>query len=274
MNKLFALALTLSLCLGLLTACSESGESGSGSGSDSFSLESSSSELSSFSSRGSQSSSKPLVSSSSSMAVSSTKDAFFKGAVFVGDSVMVGFRNYLKTKGPSFLGGPDFLVSGSYSAANAVAPVSVSSIHPIYQGQQHQIQDSIALMGATKVFVCFGINDIALYGVDGTIKNFSTLFDRIKAKNLNVKLYILSAPPMAEASQQKNLNNANLQKLNAALQSYAEASDAGFIDIYSAVADADGNLKAAYCSDGYVHQTPAAYDQWVTALRAFSASQS
>lgn len=279
-KKWLALLLAAALCLSLLAACGgESGGSESDSGTNSESSgqpDGSSSESSSSSSQGSSSASSQQTgssSSSSSVIVSEGADAYFQNSVFIGDSVMMGFRNYIAKKDSSFLGGPRFLVSGSYGAANAVAAVSDSSIHPIYEGQQRQVQDSIALMGASKVFICFGINDIALYGIDGTVQNFKTLFERIRAKNPNVQLHILSATPMLSGSEQKNLNNANLRKLNDALKTFATANGAEFIDIYSAVADTDGSLKAAYCSDGFIHQTQAAYDQWVKALRAFASTK-
>ena len=273
-KKWLALLLAAALCLGLLAACgSESSAGGSDSGTNSESSGSSSqSESQSGSSSGSSSSSSQQTGSSGSTAGNEV-DAFFQNSVFIGDSVMMGFRNYIAKKESGFLGGPNFLVSGSYGAANAVAPVSDTSIHPIYEGQQRQVQDSIALMGAKKVFICFGINDIALYGVDGTVKNFGTLFERIRAKSPDVQLYILSATPMVSGSEQKNLNNANLRKLNEALKTFAAENNAEFIDIYSAVADTDGCLKAEYCSDGFIHQTPAAYDQWVNTLWAFAATK-
>lgn len=272
-KKWLALLLTTALCLSLLAACGgESGGSESDSASGNESSASSGSESNS-ASQDSSSSSQQSSSSGSSFPVSEGADVFFQNSVFIGDSVMMGFRNYLAKKDSGFLGGPRFLVSGSYGAANAVAAVSDSSIHPIYEGQQRQVQDSIALMGVSKAFICFGINDIALYGIDGTVENFKTLFERIRAKSPNVQLYILSATPMVKGSEQKNLNNANLRKLNDALKAFAAENSAEFIDIYSAVADTDGCLKAEYCSDGFIHQTQAAYDQWVKALRSFASTK-
>ena len=44
----------------------------------------------------------------------------------------------------------------------------------------------------------------------------------------------------------------------------------GFMNIAPLLADEEGNLKAEYCSDGFLHQTPAAYEIWTQALRQYA----
>ncbi len=62
-------------------------------------------------------------------------DAYFDGAVFVGDSVMVGYSNYAMRRGGPCLGRMQFLAAVSFSAFNALRPVTAKSTHPLYQGQ-------------------------------------------------------------------------------------------------------------------------------------------
>ena len=67
---------------------------------------------------------------------------------------MMGYRNYCMNQEPEFLGEPEFLVSGSYSLRMALSPVSKDSIHPIYQGEQRRIWDSIAMTGLKYKIIC------------------------------------------------------------------------------------------------------------------------
>ena len=44
----------------------------------------------------------------------------------------------------------------------------------------------------------------------------------------------------------------------------------GFVDVAEALADENGDLAAEYCSDGFAHQNPEAYDVWVSVLRKYA----
>lgn len=61
-------------------------------------------------------------------------DAYFDNAVFVGDSIMLGFRNYAMKRQDTFLSRPQFLAAGSFSVNNALWPVDDKSVHPVYRG--------------------------------------------------------------------------------------------------------------------------------------------
>lgn len=201
-------------------------------------------------------------------------ESWFSDAVFVGDSITIGWKNYNNTmlqSNPDFFGQTRFLCEGSYGAGHALEPVSESSLHPIYGGSQQLVEDSIAQIGANKVFICFGLNDIVLHGVDGTAANFETLISRIREKRPEADVYIISAMYMFKGSEQKTLNNENLRKLNAALRELCDQLGIEFIDIASHLISSDGCLKPEYCSDSYVHQTAAAYEIWAKVLRSLAA---
>ena len=66
-------------------------------------------------------------------------DAFFSNSVLVGDSVMLGYRNYCMKSTDPFLKSLRFLASGSFSVHNALWPVNSESVHPIYQGAQRPV---------------------------------------------------------------------------------------------------------------------------------------
>ena len=201
-------------------------------------------------------------------------EAWFADAVFIGDSVTLGWKNYNNNKlasDPAFFGETHFLCEGSYGAGHALEPVSASSMHPVYQGEQHQIWDSIKLMGVKKVFMCFGLNDIAIYGVEGTVTNFGKVCDKILENVPDAKIYIIGAQYMYKGSEMTKLNNTNLRALNAGLRSMCAQRGFKFVDIASHLVDAEGYVLPQYSSDQYVHQTAAAYDIWADILRSVAA---
>lgn len=197
-------------------------------------------------------------------------DAFFKNSVFYGDSVTLGFQNYVAKQSSGFLGGMIVYGTGSYGVANALRAVSSTSIHPTYKGYQTQLWDLTSYLKVDKVFMMFGMNDLGLYGVTDTITNYKTLIDAIREKNPNVKIYILTTTPMTESYQLQHLNNSNIRLFNNKLRELSSAWNVQIIDVASYLMDSDGYLKSEYASDGKYHLTNAAYKEWVKVLRSFA----
>lgn len=191
---------------------------------------------------------------------------FFGNSAFIGDSVMLGMSNYATKKGGDFLGGPLFLVAGSFSAAHALQKVSSESPHPLYKGERRLIEDSIKQSGVDKVFLFFGLNDIGLYGVEKTVENYQTIIKRIKDKSPSVNIIIISTTYMLTPKEGKLLNNSNIAKLNNQMREFCSQNNYGFIDIANHIGDETNGLKEKYCSDGYLHENELAYDVWVKQL--------
>lgn len=201
-------------------------------------------------------------------------EAWFADAVFVGDSLTIGWRDYnniMLQNNPQFFGQTRFLCEKSYGAGHAVEPISDTSIHPIYGGVQHQIQDSISLMSAKKVFICFGLNDLAIWGIEGTIQNYRDVLNRIIDVNPDVEIYIISAMYMYRGSEHTILNNSNLRIFNRELIGLCNEMGLEFLDIASHLVDEDGFVLEEYSSDHYVHQTYVAYAIWAQILRSVAA---
>lgn len=200
-------------------------------------------------------------------------DDFYANSVFVGDSVMLGFRNYAMKNADTYLGAVQFLASGSFSVNNALQPPNSTSTHPIYDGKQRYIEESIALMHAERVFLFFGINDVALAELPDVCDKYTELIGRIEEQSPDAEIYILSATYTLAGQGGRKLNNENLSALNALMQERASENGWGYVDIMSALDDGKGNLAEEYCSDGYLHQNTAAYDVWSEVLREYARTQ-
>lgn len=207
----------------------------------------------------------PASSSANSEADSSCLD----GAVFIGDSVTLKLKNYVTIKrknAPAFFGKARFLAAGSMGSGNALKPLSKDSIHPYYNGEKALLEDSVAKMGADKIYIMLGMNDIAIYGIDGAAENLETLALKIQKKSPNAQFYIQSVTPILMSKQKKMLNNRNLEIYNEKLKGICKKQNWQFIDLASAVRNTDGSLKPEYCSDPDdlgVHFTDKACEVWI-----------
>lgn len=197
-------------------------------------------------------------------------DTYFDDSVFVGDSIMLGFRNYAMKKEDTFLKKIKFLAAGSFSANNALWPVDDKSVHPVYQGKQRQIWESISLMRGKRVFLMFGMNDLNVYGLEGTCDAYKELIDKIEEKNPGTEFYIMSMTYVLKGKDKGLLENDTIREFNAMLKQMAKENDWGYVEIADAIADENGDLGEEYCSDEFAHQKPEAYDVWVEVLRKYA----
>ncbi|MDL2225883.1 GDSL-type esterase/lipase family protein [Eubacteriales bacterium OttesenSCG-928-M02] len=188
------------------------------------------------------------------------KEAFYANVAFLGDSVSLKLRNYAADKGR--IAEAKFLVAGSFGVSHGAK----GTLNISYQGQELRPEDAIQLSGAQRVFIMLGINDVALYGVDKTMENWSTLLGNIREKNPTVEVYIQSIPPIAKGGEKNGLTNALVNKYNERLQLFCAEEGLMFVDTHKVLADEEGYLKKEYCSDNFIHLTDAGCEAWVEAL--------
>lgn len=198
--------------------------------------------------------------------------AFYEDSVFAGDSVLLGFRNYAAKSSDPAIHEMQFLAAGSLSLHNAFWEVSSKSVHPLYQGEQHQIWDSVSMMGAKRAFLFFGINDVA-YGVDASVPMYQQLVDKIREKSPDIDITIISATYTLKDKGQGSINNDNLAAFNTAVRELASQNNWGYIDMANALSDGQGNLADKYCSDGFLHESKAAYDVWSMMMYRYAADR-
>ena len=195
--------------------------------------------------------------------------SWFDDAVFIGDSVSFGLQNYViaqRKNDPGFFGGAQFLTSLSLGSGNALWEVSDQSVHPTYRGEKMRLEQSVPLTGAKKVYMMLGINDIAVYGIDGAVKNYGKLMDLILENAPYVEFYIQSATPICRSGEVGSLTNENLVRYNAALEQLCQERSIHFVDVAQALRDANGYLPREYCSDPDdmgIHVTGLACQVWL-----------
>ena len=198
-------------------------------------------------------------------------DAYFDGAVFVGDSIMLGFRNYAMKRQDTFLSKFQFLAAGSYSANNALWELgNKESVHPVYKGEPRYVWDSIAMMGGKKVFIMLGMNDLNVTGLDGSWEKYEELIGKIKESSPDAEIHLMSMTYILHGKEVGKLENNTIREYNGILRKMAEEKGLGYVNVADALADGNGDLAAEYCSDEFAHQNPEAYDIWVSVLRDYA----
>lgn len=204
-----------------------------------------------------------------------SENAFFADAVFVGDSITVGFEEYCR-KHPDSIAtdSTQFLARVSCSAKVAVSSNALSkhaSIMPKYNGNVQYIEDSIAQMPyINKMFICFGINDLTGSTPAQFLSDMQTLILRVLSIRPDIKVYIISVPCVVSGVNTGCLNNNSIVTANLLLQETCVINGWGFVNLSEYLMGADGALRPEYSSDHYVHETTAAYEVWNRVLKNYA----
>lgn len=196
---------------------------------------------------------------------------FFDDAIFIGDSVSLKLKLYCAKQmnnGNYPLGTATFFTAGSFSWTNSTWSTSRSdSVHPMINGKKMQIPEAVKATGAKKAFIMLGMNDIAPYGIDGTINTVETVTDEIKATSPDTVIYLQSVTPILAGKEKSKLNNENIQKFNTKLKELCDEKGYIYLDINTLMGGS--SLKREYCGDPDtmgIHFTDAACKIWIEYL--------
>ena len=196
-------------------------------------------------------------------------NTFYQDAVFVGDSIMEDFQLYCRYRqSDPFLPQFRFLARTSFSLHNAAMPISKKSKHPIYQGEQRFIWDSVRMVGAKTVYMMFGQNDLDM-GND-SVERYCSIIGKIKEQSPEAEFVIMSMTYTLAGKGKGPINNDNIRAFNETMKVVAAQNGWGFIDMSTPTSDGNGNLRPEFCSDHYVHHTNAAYRVWEDVLKEYA----
>ena len=200
------------------------------------------------------------------------QDKWFRGAIMAGHSVGIGFQMYCESQYYGFLGNALHLSTTSYGVYNDRSPVTASSLHPVVNGRKARLKDHVKALGAKKVFINYGMNDIGMYGPEQFVQDYKALVNELLLENPQTMVYIVATTPLF--SGKGSLNNTNVRIANSGMQHYADKKKrVEFIDVYTPLLDSSGKLREEYCSDAYCHMTFAGYKVYADTLKKFAKKQ-
>lgn len=122
-----------------------------------------------------------------------------------------------------------------------------------------------------KIFLLIGVNDLKReVPVDVIISNYQQMVKMVKTGSPKTKLYLQSVLPVNDTiliEPFRKVTNANVAKLNEALQQLAKDNGYDYVNLHEPFADDKGQLKRKDTPDG-LHLKIGAYTIWVNYLRS------
>ena len=200
------------------------------------------------------------------------EDSYFDGAVFVGDSVTMKLQQFViesRKTYPTLLGDARFLTAGSLGVYNLLADIGKGSLHPNIGGQKMTLENALAELGAKKVYIMLGMNDVSHVGQDTSIANMNILLNNILARLPDIEIFIQSATPRysGEKPTTQTLFEYDIRLYEEILK--RDDPRVHFVDVAYVMRDEEGKLYESYCSDKEgmaMHFTNKACREWIRYL--------
>lgn len=186
-------------------------------------------------------------------------EAWFRDAVFIGDSRTDGLRLYSGIKGVDFI---------CYKGLTAFEFDNRKCIPS--DGGKVTALEALRAKPYAKVFVMLGLNELG-YGVGAFAEGYAALMDAVRAAQPDAALYFQSVVPInsqktREKGQPSYITNEKIAAFNAEISRLCEEKQAVYVDVAEALTDENGELPYDKASDG-IHFTKDWYQQWYAYLK-------
>ncbi len=184
----------------------------------------------------------------------SVDTGYFNDAVFVGDSLTVGFQMYSN------------LVEADFLSSTALSITGLGSVDA--PGGGGSILDRIQNDTYKKIYIMLGINElIEPSNKDAFMGKYGSLIDTVKQTHPDAYIYVQSILPVSQTEDAKGrLRNEYIYDFNAALEQLTADKGAYYLDIASALADENGFLPEQSTVDG-IHLNQEYYLKWLDYLK-------
>ena len=182
-------------------------------------------------------------------------EGYFKDALFIGDSRMVGIEMMGTLEDATFFTTVGLSLTGAMSATADVSGVGSTTLPALLQSRTFG-----------KIYVMLGINDIG-GSVEALKQTYSNLVTRLREAQPDAIIYIMSNLHVSATQDARGtaVNNANLNNLNDYTKTLADGETIFYLECNDVFDDANGTLSADLTSDG-IHVDGASYKkggEWV-----------
>lgn len=186
------------------------------------------------------------------------EEAYFKDALFIGDSRTEGFQIQSGITGSTFL---------TYKGLN----VTTARTKPLINrnGKKLTILEAAQSGTYSKIYVMLGVNELGWASDKKFIEEYGKLIDGLKEAHPDATIYIQSIIYVSKEKSDKDkiYNNKNVNRYNKLIQQMVEDKKLQYLNVNEVLATTAGDLIAEASFDG-VHLKPDYCKIWYQYLKA------
>lgn len=206
---------------------------------------------------------------------------YFDNALFVGDSIMEGIRQYVAAQRQEgeMLGSAKFLTSTmGVSLADLIGDRELG-VGFAYQGEEKSLEDIVVEIAPRRVLLLLGLNDLASDPnavVADIVERYSRLISNLQAASPGTEFIIITNPPkvasqwLPDYTANRRFGNQLIDEFVSALTQMCQEQGIPYVDAYESLKDENGALPDNFCRDGYIHLNHQGAAVVVDALNAFA----
>lgn len=207
--------------------------------------------------------------------------SYFDNALFVGDSIMEGIRQYVAVQRQEgeLLGTAQFLTTTmGVSLADLVGDRD-NGVRFSYQGEERPLEDIVADIAPRRVFLLLGLNDLASDQdpvITDIVDRYIRLIDSLQTACPGVECVIITNPPkvasqwLPDYTANRRFGNPLIQELVDGLTQMCRENNIPCVDAHECLKNENGALPDDYCRDGYIHLNHQGAAAVVEALETFA----
>lgn len=183
---------------------------------------------------------------------------FNSSVAFIGDSRTQGFIMYNGLKDVQ-----------DYSYIGLMVDTAVTKkFVKTSNGEKITLLQDMANKNIETVYIMFGVNELGWSYPQVFKTKYGELIDEIRKIKPNCKIYVQSIIPMTKSKSEsdKIFNNKNVNTFNNLIQELAKEKNVTYLDVKSALVDANGYLPEEASSDG-VHVDKEYCKKWFEYLK-------
>ena len=184
-------------------------------------------------------------------------DEFFSDAVFIGNSLMDGFRLF------------SGLETCTYYAVTSMTVVGIDSSMSITldNGYAGTIMQGLAQRPFDKIYIELGVNEIG-YDTAYFKELYGNMLDDMRELQPDADIYIMSLTPISQhrSSTDSTFNMNRVNAYNEVLYQLAEEKECLYLNLCEALGDESGYLPSNVTSDG-IHFSADHYKVWLNYVK-------
>lgn len=187
-------------------------------------------------------------------------ESYFDDALFIGDSRIVGLRDYGKLEG-----------HGTFYASeglNIFRLLNSRIVEAPGQRKKITVEEALGERQFGKIYLMVGINELDIGTVERYKNTYQETIERIRELQPNARIYIQSIMLVTEKRAAKGdfVTNAGILARNEAIQGLADNVNVFYLDVNEAVVDESGGMNPEYTTDG-VHLKAKYVPLWTEYLK-------
>ena len=187
-------------------------------------------------------------------------ETYFDDALFIGDSRVVGLRDYgkLEEHGTFY----------AYEGLNIFRLLSAKFVQLPGQRKKISVEEALGQQQFGKIYLMVGINELDIGTTERFRDTYQETIDRIRELQPNAKIIIQSIMLVTQKRSSKGdfVKNSSIMERNEAIAQLADGVNVFYLDVNEAIVDESGGMNPTYTTDG-VHLNAKYVPLWTEYLK-------